>query len=56
MTARDPHILMSVSKSMLGLVAGTLIERNEIKEEDLITAYIPELAKALILVLPCAIY
>ena len=36
MTARDPHILMSVSKSMLGLVAGTLIERNEIKEEDLV--------------------
>lgn len=24
MTPRDPHILMSVSKSMLGLVAGTL--------------------------------
>ena len=46
MTARDPHILMSVSKSMLGLVAGTLIERNEIKEEDLITTYIPELAKS----------
>ena len=36
MTASDPHILMSVSKSMLGLVAGTLIERNEIKEDDLI--------------------
>ena len=32
MTASDPHILMSVSKSMLGLVVGTLIERNEIKE------------------------
>ena len=46
MTARDPHILMSVSKSMLGLVAGTLIERNEIKEDDLITTYIPELAKS----------
>ena len=46
MTARDPHILMSVSKSMLGLVAGTLIEKNEIKEEDLITTYIPELAKS----------
>ena len=46
MTARDPHILMSVSKSMLGLVAGTLIERNEIKEDDLITTYIPELTKS----------
>mgnify|MGYP001273871941 FL=1 len=46
MTARDPHILMSVSKSMLGLVAGTLIERNEIKEDDLITKYIPELTES----------
>jgi len=45
MTARDPHILMSVSKSMLGLIAGTLIERNELKEKDLITTYIPELTK-----------
>ena len=25
MTSRDPHILMSVSKSMLGLIAGTLV-------------------------------
>ena len=44
MTSRDPHILMSVSKSMLGLIAGTLVERNELSEEDLITKYIPELA------------
>ena len=44
MTSRDPHILMSVSKSMLGLIAGTLVERNEFSEEDLITKYIPELA------------
>ena len=44
MTSRDPHILMSVSKSMLGLIAGTLVERNELSEQDLITKYIPELA------------
>ena len=44
MTPRDPHILMSVSKSMLGLVAGTLIERGELNEDDLITKYLPELA------------
>ena len=44
MTSRDPHILMSVSKSMLGLVAGTLIERGELNEDDLITKYLPELA------------
>jgi CubicO group peptidase (beta-lactamase class C family) len=43
MTSRDPHILMSVSKSMLGLVAGTLVERGELAEDDLITKYVPEL-------------
>ena len=44
MTWRDPHILMSVSKSMLGLVAGTLVERGELAENDLVTKYVPELA------------
>ena len=44
MSSRDPHILMSVSKSMLGLIAGTLVERNELSEQDLITKYIPELS------------
>ena len=43
MTSRDPHILMSVSKSMLGLVAGTLVERSELAEDDLITKHVPEL-------------
>ena len=43
MTSQDPHILMSVSKSMLGLVAGTLVERGELAEDDLITKYVPEL-------------
>ena len=46
MTSRDPHILMSVSKSMLGLIAGTLVERNELSEKDLITKYVPELANS----------
>ena len=43
MTSRDPHILMSVSKSMLGLVAGTLVERGELAENDLITKHLPEI-------------
>lgn len=43
MNARSPHILMSVSKSMLGLVAGTLVERGEIAEDDLASKYVPEL-------------
>ena len=43
MTERDPNILMSISKSMLGLVAGTLVEQGELSEGDLITKYVPEL-------------
>ena len=46
MTSRDPHILMSVSKSMLGLIAGTLVERNDLSEKDQIIKYIPELANS----------
>lgn len=45
MTARSPHILMSVSKSLLGLVAGTLIEKGELKEDDKVESFIPELGK-----------
>ncbi len=44
MRPADPHIIFSVSKSMLGLVAGTLLERGELQETDRITDYIPELA------------
>jgi len=44
MTARTPHILMSVSKSMLGLLAGVLIERGVLDAEALATDYVPELA------------
>ena len=44
MGPRDPHILMSVSKSMLGLVAGTLVEQGELAMDDPVTKYLPELA------------
>ena len=43
MTASDPHILMSVSKSMLGLVAGTLVDRGEMDVNASVTEYLPEL-------------
>ncbi|MAD94312.1 MAG: serine hydrolase [Rhodobacteraceae bacterium] len=43
MTAQDPHILMSISKSILGLIAGTLVAKGELSEEDPITKYVPEL-------------
>ena len=44
MTAQDPHILMSVSKSMLGLLAGSLVARGELQPEAELTTYVPELA------------
>ena len=39
----DPHILFSVSKSILGLIAGLLIRDNIIKDTDLMTDYLPEM-------------
>jgi CubicO group peptidase (beta-lactamase class C family) len=42
MTARSPHILMSVSKSMLGLLAGVLAGRGVLDTERLVTDIIPE--------------
>lgn len=43
MTERSPHILMSVSKSMLGLVAGILARRGVFEMSRLVTNIIPEL-------------
>ena len=39
----DPHILFSVSKSILGLIAGLLIRDDIIKDTDLMTDYLPEM-------------
>jgi CubicO group peptidase (beta-lactamase class C family) len=43
MTPDTPHILMSVSKSMLGLLAGVLAARKELGLERPVTQYVPEL-------------
>jgi CubicO group peptidase (beta-lactamase class C family) len=43
MTGDDPHILMSVSKSMLGLLAGILVSRNILELERPVVDVIPEL-------------
>ena len=43
MTKSSPHILFSVSKSILGLLVGSLVESKELKEDDLVIKYIPEL-------------
>lgn len=45
MTARTPHIAMSVSKSMLGLVAGILADAKSLDLDRLVTAYVPEIAQ-----------
>ena len=43
MTAEDPHILMSVSKSVLGLLAGILSAKGFLDTDAPLTEYIPEL-------------
>src|SRR5262245_13169238 len=45
MTAESPHILMSVSKSMLGLLAGVLVHRGELNLEGPVMDVIPEVAE-----------
>jgi len=42
-TAETPHILMSVSKSMLGLLVGVLAARGELGLERPVTEYVSEL-------------
>jgi CubicO group peptidase (beta-lactamase class C family) len=44
MTDETPHILMSVSKSLLGLLAGALVERRALDPERQVIDVIPELA------------
>lgn len=43
MTAATPHILMSVSKSVLGLLVGILVGRGELDLERRVTDWLPEL-------------
>jgi CubicO group peptidase (beta-lactamase class C family) len=38
-----PHIFMSVSKSVVGLLAGALVESRALNLEDLVTRWIPEI-------------
>jgi hypothetical protein len=45
MTAESPHILMSVSKSMLGLLAGVLVHRGDLDPARLVTDVIPEVTR-----------
>ncbi len=42
MTAGTPHLLMSVSKSILGCVAGALADRGLLDPQAPVTVYVPE--------------
>lgn len=42
--AHTPHILMSVSKSLLGLLAGILVEDGILDPDAPVTRYVPEVA------------
>jgi CubicO group peptidase (beta-lactamase class C family) len=44
MTDRTPHLLMSVSKSIVGCVAGVLTERGLLDPTEPVTTYVPEAA------------
>lgn len=44
MTAQTPHLLMSVSKSIVGCVAGILADRELLDPEAQVTKYVPEVA------------
>ena len=44
MTAKTPHLLMSVSKSIVGCVAGTLVEQGLLSPDRPVSAYVPEIA------------
>ncbi|HKS62735.1 MAG TPA: serine hydrolase [Xanthobacteraceae bacterium] len=44
MTRHTPHILMSVSKSLLGIVAGILVEKGVLGLDEPITRFVPEVA------------
>lgn len=46
MHANHPHQMMSVTKSFAGLLGMMAVEDGKLKEEDLVTKYVPELKKA----------
>ena len=44
MAPHQAHVLMSVSKSVVGCVVGILADRGALGTDDLVTAHVPELA------------
>jgi CubicO group peptidase (beta-lactamase class C family) len=46
MTADTLHLLMSVSKSIVGCVAGSLVEQGLLSPDRLVSEYVPEIARS----------
>jgi CubicO group peptidase (beta-lactamase class C family) len=46
MSAATPHLLMSVSKSLVGCVAGCLVGQGELDLDAEVTSYVPDLASS----------
>jgi hypothetical protein len=46
MTATTPHLLMSVSKSIVGCVAAVLVENGALDPEALVSDYVPEISSS----------
>ncbi|QIW98193.1 hypothetical protein AMS68_003711 [Peltaster fructicola] len=44
-TASSKHILMSVSKSMTGLILGAMVAKGQLQVDEKVTRYMPELEK-----------
>lgn len=42
MTPDTPHLLMSVTKSVVGCIAGILVDNKELDPDEQISAYVPE--------------
>jgi CubicO group peptidase (beta-lactamase class C family) len=43
LTQEQPHLIMSVSKSIMGTLAGILVGRGELDPAKLVTEYVPEM-------------
>jgi hypothetical protein len=46
MTVRSPHLLNSITKSFVGMLAGIAVDRAQLEPSSLITRYLPELNTA----------
>ena len=46
MTEETPHLLMSVTKSVVGCIAGILVEQGLLNPDEQASSYVPEIAKS----------